>query len=121
MSLALFVERPWSQYLREMSQDGTCGNHLTLQVAADMLGISINVRSSLRPEAAVEILSRNIEALLGHIFLGHFAENQGIHYVSIRPLACSHSHDVESMMEIAAEDAEPNGWRGLNWRMERLI
>ena len=38
LSLALFVERPWSQYLRRMSQDGTYGDRLTLQVAADMLG-----------------------------------------------------------------------------------
>ena len=99
LSLALFVERPWSQYLRRMSQDGTYGDRLTLQVAADMLGISISVRSSLGPEAAVEILPQNIEAPLGHIYLGQFAENQGIYYVSVRPLAGSHSHDVESMIK----------------------
>ena len=75
LSLALFVERPWSHYLREMSQDRTYGDHLTLQVAADILGISISIWSSLGPEAAVEILSQNIEAPLGHIFPGHFAEN----------------------------------------------
>ena len=105
----MFVERPWSWYLREMSYDGTYSDPLTLQVAADMLCIVISVRSSLGPGAAVKILPQNIEAPLGHIFLGHFTKNQEIHYVSIHPLAGSHSHDVKSMMEIAAENAAPNG------------
>ena len=45
--LELYVARPWSEYLNEMSMDGSYGDHFTLQAVSDMFGVSISVISSL--------------------------------------------------------------------------
>lgn len=75
----------WSQYILSMSQDGTYGDHVTLQRAAHIYNVQFIVHSSLGPTATQVIsptgsrLDRNLPILT----IGHLAEGHGEHYVSL--------------------------------------
>jgi len=60
----------------------TCGDHLTLQAAANFLQVRIIVllNSTLGP-SATQIVSAVGEEPLFTVSLGHFAEGAGKHYV----------------------------------------
>lgn len=81
--LELFVGLPWDQYLASMSNDGTYGDHLTLQAAANMFLIQINVYSSLGPSATQTISPMDGNPVAA-FSIGHFAEGAGEHYVCLR-------------------------------------
>ena len=56
-------------YLRRMSNNGTYGDHLTIQAISREFGVQFYICSARGP---------------GHdIFLGHYPENEGEHYVSV--------------------------------------
>lgn len=61
-----------------MARDGTYGDHLTLQAAADLLNVEFIVISSLGP-AAKTILSPTDWLPLCSFHIGHFAEGDGEH------------------------------------------
>ena len=90
--LDVFLIQPWEMiitrtlgdYLQEMSHHGTCGDQITLQAVADMLGVEILVISTLGSEGRVWISPRSAIPLCC-VILGHFSEGEGIHYVAMRP------------------------------------
>jgi len=81
-SLELFAAMPWSEYLNTMAQNSTYGDQLTLEAMANLYLIEIIVISSLGPEGRPVISPQNCEPV-ARIFLGHFSENEGIHYVCL--------------------------------------
>ena len=85
--LELFVGLPWDEYLESMACDRTYGDHLTLQAAANVFQIQIIVFSTLGPTATQVISPANGGDPLCTLHLGHFAEGDGEHYVSLSDLS----------------------------------
>ena len=80
--LELFAAMPWSEYLNTMAQNSTYGDQLTLQAMANLYLVEIIVVSSLGPEGRTVISPQNCEPV-ARVFLGHFSEDEGIHYVCL--------------------------------------
>ena len=80
--LELFAAMPWAEYLNTMAQNSTYGDHLSLQAMAKLYLVEIIVISSLGPEGRTVISPQNCEPV-AQVFLGHFSEDEGIHYVCL--------------------------------------
>ena len=80
--LELFVGVPWSQYLASMALNGTYGDQLTLQAASNLYLMQLTIVSSLGADAMVHIFPQHSPPVAGFA-LGHFSEEDGIHYVSL--------------------------------------
>ena len=80
--MELLAGAPWDQYLRLMGRDGTYGDHLTLQAAADVFNIQIVIYSTLGTMATQTISPTN-SSPIATFYLGHFAEGAGEHYVCL--------------------------------------
>ena len=80
--LELFAAMPWAEYLNTMAQNLTYGDQLTLQALANLHLVEIIVVSSLGPEVRTVISPQNCEPV-ARVFLGHFSEDEGIHYVCL--------------------------------------
>ena len=80
--LELFAGMPWNQYLNSMARQGTYGDHLTLQAAVDVFQIDVVVYLTLGPSATQNISPTN-GIPLSTMYLGHFAEGAGEHYVCL--------------------------------------
>eukprot|EP00931_Biecheleriopsis_adriatica_P121099 TRINITY_DN96179_c0_g1_i1.p1 TRINITY_DN96179_c0_g1~~TRINITY_DN96179_c0_g1_i1.p1 ORF type:complete len:207 (+),score=37.33 TRINITY_DN96179_c0_g1_i1:46-621(+) len=74
-----FVPGRFEDYLVDMSRDGTWGDHVTLQAAADVLGLKIHVLTDHLSEAFIEVLPKQQQSskILKLIF---WAE---VHYNSV--------------------------------------
>ncbi|KAI3458949.1 hypothetical protein Pfo_015612 [Paulownia fortunei] len=77
-----YVPMAYDDYLKNMSQNGEWGDHITLQAAADCYGIKIFVITSFKDTCYIEILPQ-FEKSNRIIFLSFWAE---VHYNSIYPL-----------------------------------
>lgn len=66
-----------------MARNGTYGDHLTLQAAADLFNVEFIVVSSLGPDATTVISPLN-SVPISSFYIGHFAEGDGEHYVALR-------------------------------------
>ena len=75
-----FTELDWTSYVMEMAQDGTFGDHITLQAAADIYNVEFVVISSLG-QAATAVISPSQSVPLLQFTIGHYAEGDGEHYV----------------------------------------
>ena len=77
-----FTDLPWPTYLSSMSQNGTFGDHITLQAASNLYNVAFHVLSSNGPgyETMVSPVAANP---IFTITLGHFAEDDGEHYVCL--------------------------------------
>ena len=80
--LELFAGMPWSKYLQAMANDGTYGDQLTLQAAADIYSLEIIVFSSLGVDATT-VISPSLSDATTTVQLGHYAEQHGEHYVCV--------------------------------------
>lgn len=84
VSFSDFVEGPWNAYLKSMGQNGTYGDHITLQRASEMFKVRLLILSTLGPDATVLIAPSHICAEhLPLLILGHVAEGHGEHFVSL--------------------------------------
>lgn len=86
--LEMFAAMPWSQYLANMASDSTYGDHITLQAFANMFNVKVIIISSLGPEGKVIILPWNSDPI-AQVTLGHYAEDQGTHYVCLQEIDAS--------------------------------
>jgi hypothetical protein len=77
-----YVEGPLEQYVYTMSQDGTYGDHISLHAIAQLYGVRINVVSAEGSNYDVSINSGASDRPT--IYLGHYAEWNGEHYISLR-------------------------------------
>lgn len=124
--LELFIGQPWDQYLSTMENDGTFGDHITLQAVADIFLVQITVYSSLGPAATQVISPHNGINPIAYFSVGHFAEGMGEHYVCLNDRqeiphqigfheielhtpTCNTSNDVESEPAESAVASSENG------------
>lgn len=100
--LSSFVdENDWDVYLDRMTQNGEYGDHITLQRAAEMFNVQFLVISPLGINASTVVSSSNTYSDTSPLLvLGHFAEGQGEHYVSLEGPVSSY---VQSILENEAE------------------
>ena len=96
-----FITDTWPTYLQNMAKNGTFGDHLTLQAAADLFNVEFNVISSLGPAATIVISPQN-SVPISSFYIGYFAEGDGEHYVALQNDAMWQ----ERMEERAAESDE---------------
>ena len=83
--LGHYVDRnDWEHYLNHMEVEGSYGDHLTIQRASEIFNVYIVIYSSLGPQGT-NVISPNgrFERGLPTMFLGHLAEEQGEHYLSL--------------------------------------
>jgi len=81
-SYSVFVpDEEFSDYVARMSRDGTWGDHLTLQAAADAYGVRLCVITSYAESFLIEITPKKLKS---HrvLWLSFWAE---VHYNSIYP------------------------------------
>lgn len=97
--LELFAGQPWSDYLAEMIKDGTYGDHITLQAAANLFNVQLNIHSSLGEEGNTIISPFATEVAVANFHLGHFAEGQGEHYVCLEIEPDSNDESTSEEME----------------------
>ena len=76
----LYLEVPFSKYFDNMLNDGTYGDEITQRAAAELFNIEFVLVSMLGRAAEVAVTPRNFSPK-NKVSLGHFAENQGKHYV----------------------------------------
>ena len=93
MPLEMYAAMPWTQYLAGMAQNSSFGDQITLQAVANLFQIELIIVSSLGPEAQVTISPQN-SVPTARFTLGHFAEDEGIHYVCLQHLDPSVSESV---------------------------
>ena len=96
MPLEMYAAMPWSQYLAGMAQNFSFGDQITLQAVANLFQIELIIVSSLGPEGQVIISPQN-SVPIARFTLGHFAEDEGIHYVCLQ-------HLYPSVSESEAQD-----------------
>jgi len=113
--LELFAGTPWSQYLRLMACNGTHGDHLTLQAAADIFNIQIVVYSTLGATAVQTIPPTN-GCPIATFYLGHFTEGAGEHYVCLADKTISDRSDTEynCLSPVQDEQSDLGSTSGLN-------
>jgi len=80
--LELFAGMPWNEYLSNMINNGTYGDQLTLQAVANLYQVKLVIVSSLGPDGIVHVLPQ-YSAPISSFAVGHFSEQDGIHYVSL--------------------------------------
>lgn len=108
--LELFAAMPWAEYLNTMAQNSTYGDQLSLQAMANLYLVEIIVISSLGPEGRTVISPQNCEPV-AQVLLGHFSEDEGIHYVCLVANNRVHQESDEKTRkenENILEDGEEN-------------
>ena len=75
------------QYCWEMERDGTWGDHVTLQAAADAYGVPINILTSYQDSCFVNLTPRPERASDRALYVSFFAE---VHYNSLYPAGVQH-------------------------------
>ena len=102
-----------------MACNGTYGDHLTLQAAADVFNIQIVVYSTLGTLATQTISPMN-GSPIATFYLGHFAEGAGEHYVCLadkfRDETSSDPPDTESnsLPPVQDEQSELDSTSGID-------
>lgn len=77
---APYVPGDYDQYVRDVATDGTWGDHVTLQAAADALGVGISLITSFEDAEFVEIEPRGGRSSSRVLWLSFWAE---FHYNSL--------------------------------------
>ena len=99
MPLELFATTPWAEYLHLMTKNGTYGDQITLQAAADLYNIEIVVVSTLGPDATT-VISPSSSMPTARVRLGHYVENHGKHYICV---------DGRVLLEEEQQEKKANG------------
>ena len=102
MPLELFAGMPWKAYLQAMARNGTYGDQITLQAAADLYNIEIVVVSTLGPDATA-VISPSSSIPTARVQLGHYAENHGEHYICVDGRVLSYEEGQEERKEEKVE------------------
>ena len=82
----------WNDYINHMARDGSYGDQLTLYAAANLYNIDIQIVSSLGA-GGQHVFSPSASNSTATVYIGHFAENQGEHYVSLEQVVADHDND----------------------------
>jgi len=82
----------WNDYINHMARDGSYGDQLTPYAAANLYNIDIQIVSSLGA-GGQHVFSPSASNSTATVYLGHFAENQGEHHVSLEQAVADHDND----------------------------
>ena len=66
----------------EIQSDGKFGDEITLRAMSEIFNVEFEVISTLGP-AARQIITPHNSVAMTRLHLGHFAENEGTHYVAL--------------------------------------
>ena len=77
-----FADLPWPIYISSMSRNGTFGDHITLQATSNLYNVAFQVLSSNGPGYETTVSPVAATPICTFI-LGHFAEDDGEHYVCL--------------------------------------
>ena len=93
-----------------MAKNGTYGNQIKLQAAADLYNIEIVVVSTLGP-VAIAVISPFSSIPTARVQLGHYAENHGEHYICVEGRVLLEEEEeqeknVEKEVEQMEDDAQ---------------
>ncbi|XP_068684852.1 uncharacterized protein [Montipora foliosa] len=80
--LELHAGVPWPYYLQSMATDGTYGDQITLQAAADLHNIEVLVVSTLGHNVTT-LISPSASIPYARVHLGHYSEQHGEHYICV--------------------------------------
>ena len=83
MPLELFMGMPFSDYVDQMTIDGTYGDQVTLRAASEVYNIQFTIISSLEAQGIADISPDGFDSL-GRITLGYCAEGYEYHYGLVR-------------------------------------
>ena len=83
------MDDPFSNYLNRMRIDGTFDDKIILKTALELFNIEFVIISALDRPAEATRTPQNF-APPGRVYLGHFAENNGEHYVVLNPVEDPH-------------------------------
>lgn len=78
------LEENRSNYLQRMERSSTFAGNIELSAMANLFNVRILIFSSLGQEYD-RIVAPDFTVPKGTIYLGHFAENNGLHYISLDP------------------------------------
>ena len=105
MPLELFAATPWAEYLHSMAKNGTYGNQITLQAAADLCNIEIVVVSTLGPDA-ITVISPFSSIPTARVQLWHYEETHGEHYICVEGRMLLEQEEQEKNVEKEVEQME---------------
>lgn len=96
---------PFSNYMGQVSKDGTQGDQPTLRAASELYNVDFTITSTIETEGRTGISPTGFNSLW-RIILGHFAEGYEDHYVllSFSGKAGIESKDIDFKLE---EKVEP--------------
>ena len=100
-----------SSYFKAMALNGTYGDHVTLQALACLYKIQFIVLSSLGEGTRIisPDVSNNFLSTLPALILGHYAETQGTHYVSLQAESEKVFGDLLRSLQLTTVQSEPAG------------
>ena len=76
----------WADHLVNMAQGHTFGDQLTLFAAANLFNVNIQIVSS-HGTGVSHVFQPTSSIAIATLFLGHFAENHGEHYIALNSLS----------------------------------
>ena len=99
-----------NEYITRMSQNAEFGDHLTLQVAAEIFNVQILIDSTIQHGSTILTPSgsRAFNRALPTIVLGHQDETRGTHYVVLRNDMRDIHQIVESSRQITTDSTRPS-------------
>ena len=100
------VGTSWSQYLTNMSLQGTWANHIIIQAVADAMNLNIHIiesDSNFREVTVVE--PANATTNIRTIYIGHIGQ---MHHVSTCPIAHQQRSNDIDIEETVSNDSEKN-------------
>lgn len=89
-----YVPEDFWQYCWQMERDGTWGDHVTLQAAADAYGVPINILTSYQDSCFVNLTPRPERASDRALYVSFFAE---VHYNSLYPAGVQDAEFLRSL------------------------
>ena len=106
--LELFAGVPWSRYLSIMTRETTYGDQITLNAIANIFDVTLRIISSLGADAMTVIVPRQVSST-GEITLGHYDENNGIHYVVLNRQKADEEKGIHHIVQDVGNDELKSG------------
>ena len=97
----------WPKHLTHMAPDNTYGDQLTLYAAANLCNVNIHIVSSLGAGAS-HVCHPGLNVPATTLFIVHFEENHGEHYIALNGLTQEENIVVDVPVESIANREEKN-------------
>ena len=98
----------WAAYLVNMAQDHMLGDQLTLFAGTNLFNVNIQIVSSLGTGAS-RVFQPMSSIPIATLFLGHFAENYGEHYIALNCLSDEDGDEMPAASVNYVQSGNQNG------------